>query len=110
MLKYRSRAKISAEILQATSKGASKTHIMYAACLSYSQMRGYLDFLVSRGLLRIDDDRHLYILTEKGLQFLHAFESMEKLIDDRLHPESSGVRKPRSRRPTEEDEPEAPEK
>jgi predicted transcriptional regulator len=82
MRHHRSRAEIIATILQATGEGLTKTRILYAASLSFSQMQGYLEFLVERGLLRLEDDRRVYVMTEKGLRFLHAFDSLGKLTDD----------------------------
>ena len=88
MRQHRSRAEIIATILQATGEGLTKTRILYAASLSYAQMRRYLEFLVERELLRMEEDRHVFVLTEKGLKYLHAYDSLERLTDEGLEPQA----------------------
>ncbi len=79
-MKYRSRSEITAMILQAANKGATKTRIMYAANLSYAQVKEYLAFLQSRGLLSYEEGTQLYKLTERGLKFLNTFDQISDMI------------------------------
>jgi predicted transcriptional regulator len=79
-MKYRSRSEIIAMILQAANKGATKTRIMYAAYLSYAQVKEYLAFLQSRGLLTYEEGTQLFRLTEKGLHYLGTFDQISDMI------------------------------
>jgi predicted transcriptional regulator len=67
-------------ILQSANKGATKTRIMYASYLSYAQVKEYLSFLQTKGLLMYEEGSALYRLTEKGLQFLSACDEMNELV------------------------------
>ena len=79
-MKYRSRSEIIALILQTANKGATKTRIMYGAYLSFAQVKEYLAFLQSKGLLTYEEGTSLYRLTAKGLQCLSTFEDMNDMI------------------------------
>jgi predicted transcriptional regulator len=79
-MKYRSRSEIVAMILQAANNGATKTRIMCGACLSYAQVKEYLEFLQTRDLLRFEEETSLYRLTEKGLHYLRAFDRISSII------------------------------
>jgi predicted transcriptional regulator len=61
------------------SKGAKKRRIMLGAYLSHTQMQTYLDLLQKRGLLNHHEQSRVYTLSEKGVLFLQAYESMETL-------------------------------
>jgi predicted transcriptional regulator len=50
-MKYRSRTEIVCNILDATNGGATKTKIMYAAFISYAQLKEYLSVLIENNLL-----------------------------------------------------------
>jgi predicted transcriptional regulator len=76
----RDRLKIIAEILQAAKNGAKKTHIMYQCNLSYRQTNRFLTFLLETGFLRIGNS---YDTTEKGLQFLQIYQTLELLLNTR---------------------------
>jgi len=81
----RDRHEIVAEILKTSVNGQIKTHIMYRAKLSYSQINDYLPLLVERGFLEnlnIARGRHrvtVYRTTQKGMQFIENLESVDKL-------------------------------
>jgi len=83
--KRRDRHDIVAEILRTSLHGRIKTHIMYRAKLSYSQINEYLPLLVEKGFLenrKIPRGRQLVVVyrtTSKGLQFLESLESVNKL-------------------------------
>ena len=79
-MKYRSRSEIIAMILQAANKGATKTRIMYAAYLSYAQVKEYIAFLQSKGLILYEEGTSMYRLTEKGLRFLSTFDEISEII------------------------------
>ena len=83
--KRRDRHDIVAEILKTAVNGKIKTHIMYRARLSYSQINEYLPMLVSKGFLentKVSRGRQItavYRTTTKGLQFIENLESINKL-------------------------------
>jgi predicted transcriptional regulator len=79
-LKYRSRTDIIATILQAAKEGATKTHLMYGAYLSYAQIQEYIAFLREKGLLMYEEGVQHYKPTENGLHFLHVYEQISELI------------------------------
>jgi len=81
----RDRHDIVAEILKTSVNGKIKTHIMYRARLSYSQINEYLPMLVDKGFLentKVSRGRQtaaVYRTTTKGLQFIENLESINKL-------------------------------
>jgi predicted transcriptional regulator len=81
----RDRHDIVAEILKTAVNGRIKTHIMYRAKLSYSQINEYLPMLVEKGFLENSKATRgrqysvFYRTTSKGLQFLENLESINKL-------------------------------
>ena len=79
-MKYRSRSDIICLILQTANNGATKTRIMYGAYLSYSQLKEYLQFLLSKQLLKYEEGTGMYSLTAKGLQCMSTFEEMNEII------------------------------
>ena len=78
--KYRSRATIVKDILGATArKGRKKTHIMQTAKVNYYQVNKYLSFLIVNGLIYVDhEDR--YRMTDRGLEFYKALESLSSKL------------------------------
>jgi len=83
--KRRDRHDIVAEILKTAVNGRIKTHIMYRAKLSYSQVNEYLPMLVNKGFLenhkaaRGRQTTAVYRTTTLGLQFIETLESVNKL-------------------------------
>jgi predicted transcriptional regulator len=83
--KRRDRHDIVAEILKTARGGKIKTHIMYKAKLSYSQINEYLKLLVEKGFLenmsikRKKQTITMYRTTQKGMEFLTHLESINKL-------------------------------
>jgi predicted transcriptional regulator len=84
-VKYRSRAEIVSQMLEAAKEGlegAAKTKIMYKACLSFAQSKDYLKLLLDRGLLEYDVSARKYKLTQQGVQYLEMFYQTEKLMEN----------------------------
>jgi predicted transcriptional regulator len=83
--KNRSGMEILASIISAAMDGTKKTHVMYRANLSHSQLQRYLTFLESRGLVRMVEDptsnAPLCEATDKGLQFLNDYEGLRRYIN-----------------------------
>ena len=83
--KRRDRLIIMAEIIGITRKGASKTHIMFKANLSFSQLNQYLELLWNTALLEklTINGKAVYRSTKKGLEFLEKQqEAIEYLKED----------------------------
>jgi predicted transcriptional regulator len=79
-LMKRDRLEIIADILETAKDGAKKTRITYECNLSYRQTKQHLNHLLKIGFLRIGDSYHT---TEKGLQFLQTYHTLELLLNTR---------------------------
>jgi len=79
-MKRRSFFEIVGDILQAAKNGAKKTRIMYSSNLNHVLIEEYLAYLLGAGFLRKGDSFHT---TEKGLQFLQAYQTLELLLNTR---------------------------
>ena len=83
--KRRDRHEIVAEILDYARGAKIKTHIMYRAKLSFSQINEYLNLLIDKGFLENMAVRQkkqvitVYRTTEKGREFLDRLESIDKI-------------------------------
>jgi predicted transcriptional regulator len=82
-MKYRSRTDIFASILQSanSNKGVGITTIMYKSFLSHYQLKKYLSIMLENELIKLEEEEHLYRITEKGLRFLQLFSNINELID-----------------------------
>jgi len=78
----RTRFDITASILELATTPQKKTHLMYKANLSYRQLRVYVDFLKSIGLLQ-NRSNGMYRTTEKGLDFLRGYQQITVLLNTR---------------------------
>ena len=76
----RGRLETMNEILNISMEGARKTHIMYRANLSHSQLEKYLGILMDKELLDIEDT--LYVITEKGKEFVKKFVEIQSILDE----------------------------
>ncbi len=79
-MKYRSSTEIIDSMLRSIKSGATKTHIMYRAYMSYSQLKEYLKLLEERQLIKYEPGSSLYVLTEKGLKFMNAYDKINELV------------------------------
>ena len=79
-MKYRSRTEIVCNILDATNGGATKTKIMYAAFLSYAQLKEYLSILIENNLIEYSDGTQTFKTTEKGLNYLKMYREIGELL------------------------------
>ncbi|MEM3576982.1 MAG: winged helix-turn-helix domain-containing protein [Candidatus Bathyarchaeia archaeon] len=64
----RDRHDIVFEILKKAASGKRKTEIMREVGLSYAQSKQYLNVLLQKGLLEIENDK--FKTTDKGLKFM----------------------------------------
>jgi len=84
--KRRDRHDIVAEILKTAREGRIKTHIMYKAKLSYSQINTYLQLLVDKGFLenntivRKRQTITMYRTTPKGVHFIENIDTVNQLL------------------------------
>jgi predicted transcriptional regulator len=80
----RGRIDIIADILSEARNGTKKTRIMYGCNLSYRQLRVYLDFLLKKGLMILnnphDKNTRIFKVTKKGLAFLEAYSNLQAVI------------------------------
>lgn len=82
----RDRHDIVTEILKTAREGKIKTHIMYKAKLSYSQINTYLQLLVEKGFLennivvRKKQTITLYKTTPKGVHLIENIEVVNHLL------------------------------
>jgi predicted transcriptional regulator len=83
--KRRDRLVIMAEIIGLAKKGISKTHIMFKANLSFTQLNPYIELLSNSALLEKTsiNGKIVYRATEKGLEFLgKQQEAIDLLKED----------------------------
>ena len=71
MGKNRDRLCIVADILEVAYSGASKTHIMFGANLSFKLLEKYLGVAMNAHFLRVEGSR--FVLTEQGQEFLRQY-------------------------------------
>ena len=88
-MKYRSRIQIAAEILESITSIAStsadngkvtSTKIMYKAFLSYTQLKEYLDLLLRNDLIRYQESKGTFMITDKGMHLLELYNQLNKFI------------------------------
>lgn len=67
-------------IVQGKNGSIKPTHLMYKANLSHSQMKIYLDELISRGLIKKDDVKTgtIIAITNNGRDFLFKYNQMRE--------------------------------
>ena len=73
---------IIAEILEIAKEGTLKTQIMYRANLSFTQLNGYLNFMLKISLLEkiLQNDKETYKATDKGMEFLQRYREITELL------------------------------
>lgn len=81
--KNRHRSSIMAEVLEIAKESTIKTHIMYKATLSYTQLIKHLSFLLDRNLLEVvkTSGKTTYKTTDKGLRYLWHYREIEELLN-----------------------------
>jgi predicted transcriptional regulator len=81
-MKYRSRTDILASILDSVNNidGAGITTVMYKSFLSHYQLKKYMAIMLKNDLIRFDEERRLYRITDKGIRFLQLFNHMNELV------------------------------
>ncbi|MGQ9624852.1 MAG: winged helix-turn-helix domain-containing protein [Candidatus Bathycorpusculaceae bacterium] len=80
---HRGRLDIIADILEASQGKAKKTYLMNHCNLSFRQLRYYVEFLHSKGLLHSlgeNENPGFIRITEKGKRFLKAYRDLKSLM------------------------------
>jgi len=87
--KRRDKIVIMAEIISLAKRGISKTHIMFKANLSFSQLNQYIESLSNADLLEkiAINGKVVYKATPKGLEFYQSEQQVIALLtsDDSEH-------------------------
>ena len=80
--KRRDKLYIIAEILELSKGGVVKTQIMYRANLSFTQLTGYLNFMLKNELLEKSpfNNKEIYKATDRGLKFLQSYHEAVQLV------------------------------
>ena len=75
---------IIANMLEAAKEGSIKTQIMYKANLSFTQLNGYLEFLLNHGFITQTGSKgkEIYVTTEKGVNFLQRHNELVRLLKE----------------------------
>ena len=92
MSQRRSRLELIFDILIAIQNRGGKikpTHLMYKSNLSHKLLNNYLDELVTKGLVTVEEETikkkvaplKTVVITEKGLGFLSEFRRMREFTD-----------------------------
>lgn len=84
---YRNRFAIIADILEAVSKNAKKTQIMYKANLSYKVLQKYLMEITNATLIYYSPEENCYKLTVRGQEFIQVYKQYcrySKNVEKRL--------------------------
>ena len=79
-MKYRSRTEIIDAILRSIKSGAARSRIVYAANLSFYQLKDYLPLLEGSGLVEFDDEKSIFTITERGLRYVSAYAELTELV------------------------------
>ena len=78
--KKRSSMEISVDILRVALEEVKKSHIVYKANLNFKIVNGFLDSLLTSGLLNGPNRDRFYHTTPKGVDFIEYFEGLEKFL------------------------------
>jgi predicted transcriptional regulator len=82
-LKLRNRMDIIANILNSIranrDAGASKSHIVETADVSYMKLKEYTPLLYQYGLWKLDEKTNLHYITDRGLEYLELYQLMSEL-------------------------------
>jgi predicted transcriptional regulator len=92
MVARRSRLELIFDILLAIQNKGGKikpTHLMYKSNLSHKLLNSYLEELVEKGLVRVEEEfarkreepLRSVVITDKGLGFLAEFRRMREFTD-----------------------------
>ena len=80
----RHRSLIVAEMLRIAQAGVLKSHLMYKAHLSSTQLEDYLNLMIRNDLLQniTTGNNNLYKTTTKGLQYIQVYETIVSILNN----------------------------
>ena len=76
----RTRTEIIADMLEGMLAPVTITRIMYKSRLSFSQLKEYREYLLSKGLAKQENE--LWVITSKGRAFLEAYNNAMKILEE----------------------------
>jgi predicted transcriptional regulator len=76
--KKRSSEEIIASVLFAAKNGVTKTGIMYASYLSFTQLNKYISFGLKAKLIYLNDEGK-YNTTPRGMEYIRCFEEVQRM-------------------------------
>jgi predicted transcriptional regulator len=85
MKSKRRREDILTGILMSALKGSSKTRIMYDNGLNFRQLKQYLNYAVSNGLLEVREGnsgsraKQIYFTTDTGIEYLRLYKKISEI-------------------------------
>ena len=60
--------------------GANKTKLVYMSNLNFNRLSAFLHFLLEKELLEKNGEENIYLITNKGREFLKQLDKMEQLL------------------------------
>lgn len=63
-----------------SSEGVTKNHIIRKACLSPTQIKGYIPLVIQNDLLEYNPDFRTFRLTEKGMKLIKLYNIMKGYV------------------------------
>jgi predicted transcriptional regulator len=86
----RTNIEIIADMLRAGEEGGGKIETLYTADMNHRQVQKYLEYLVSQGFINkvnLGNTVVAYQVTETGLKFLKAIDTLLEMIESTKNPE-----------------------
>lgn len=80
--KYRSHMEIICALLEVAKKPTGKTKLMMKTCVSFTQLKDFLDKTQGLGVLEYDEVTRTFNTTEKGLKFLQLNQELSHIINE----------------------------
>jgi predicted transcriptional regulator len=81
------KGRVSTEIIDGIlrslgASGTTKTRIMYASYISYSELKTYLNILLAKGFIRKERETGLYKITPDGSDFLESIDQIRGMVGE----------------------------
>lgn len=61
--------------------GATRSNLMFKACMPFSRLRNYLSHLQKNDMIYYNEKTLHYKTTEAGIRFLRLYEDMSEIIN-----------------------------
>jgi predicted transcriptional regulator len=80
--RYRSKPEVISSILKSTQSytGATTAQIQYETYVSYKKLKDYLTLLIQHKQIEFEREEMMFRITESGINALHVFDEMDKLL------------------------------